>query len=124
MEWALDHIVFQVMVAHFCLSPVINLLATFLNSTLLVFISPFPDPVAFGVGTLSVPWDLTYAFPPTALVHDVLTKLRGLDLILILTGPWWSNQLWFPDLLKLSIDHPVELPVMRTLLTQPVVHHY
>ena len=122
---------FQAVVALFGLLPVIDLLATLLKSQLLVFISPFPDPATFGIDALSVPWDsfgMAYAFPPTVLVHDVLMKLWVLDLTLILIALWWLNQLWFPDLLELSIDHPVELPVMRTLLTQPVgslvVHHY
>ena len=66
--------------------------------------------------------------PPTALVRDVVMKLWGLDLTLILIAPWWPNQSLHPDLREFSIDHPVELPVMRTLLTQlvggQVVHHY
>ncbi len=130
-EWALDQSVFQAVVAHFGLSPVIDLLATPLNAKLPVFLCPFPDPAAFGVDALSVPWEgfrVAYAYPPTALMRDVLGKLKGLDMILILIAPWWPNQSWFPDLLELSIDHPVELPVTRNLLTQPVggriVHHY
>ena len=55
-----------------------------------------------------------------SLVHDVMMKLLGLDLILILVAPWWPNQSCFLDLLELSVDHPVELPVSSTLLTQPV----
>ena len=65
----------------------IDLLATPLNSQLLGFISPFADLVAFGVDALLVPWDslrMAYAFPPTALMHNVLMKLWGLDLILIM----------------------------------------
>ena len=53
MEWALDQSVFQAVVAHFGLLPVIDLLVTSLDSKLSVFISPFPDPAAFGVDTLS-----------------------------------------------------------------------
>ena len=67
MEWALDHIVFQAMVAHFGLLPVIDLLVTSLNSQLPVFICPFPNPAVFGVNALSVPWDsfgMAYAFSP------------------------------------------------------------
>ena len=57
---------------------------------------------------------------PMALVRDVLMKLPGLDLTLLLIAPWWPNQSWFPDLLEFSLDHPMELPVTQTLLTQPV----
>ena len=52
------------------------------------------------------------------LVRDVLTKLRGMDLTLILIAPWWPNQSWFLDLLDLSVKQPLELPVFRKLLTQ------
>ena len=58
MEWALAHIVFQAIVAHFGLSPVFDLLATPLSFQLPVFISPFPDLEAFDVNALSFPWDL------------------------------------------------------------------
>ena len=61
----------------------IDQLANPLNSQLLVFISPFPDPAAFSIDALSVLWDLfrkVYSSPPTALVCDVLMKLQGLDL--------------------------------------------
>ena len=72
---------------------------------------------------LCVPWDLfgmAYAFPPTTLVHDMLMKLWDLDLILIVIAPWRLNQSWFPDLLEVSIDHPVELSVTQTSWTQLV----
>ena len=117
MESALDQSVFQAMVAHFSLLPVIDLLATPLDSKLPLLIIPFPDLAVFGIDTLSVPWDsfwMAYAFPPTALVCDMLMKLQGLDLILIMVAPWSL------DLLELSLNHPVELPVTQTSLTQPV----
>ena len=112
-EWALDHVVFQALVAHFGLSLVIDLLATALNSQLLVFISPILDLAAFGVYALSVPWDsfmTAHAFPPIAIVHDMLMRLQGLNLTRILIALRWPNQSWFPDLLMFSIDHTVELP--------------
>ena len=43
-------------------------------------------------------------------------KLEGLDLIRVMISLWWLNQSWIPDLL----EHPVELPVTRMLLTQLV----
>ncbi len=70
-EWALDHIVFQAMVANFGLSPVIDLLATLLNSQLPVFISPFPDLVTFSVDTRD-----GVCLSPMALVHVMLMKLH------------------------------------------------
>ncbi len=45
---------------------------------------------------------------------------HGINLILIMIALWWPNQLWFLDLPELSVNHPVELPVTQTLLSQPV----
>ena len=130
-EWSLSQTLFEEIVGHLMLSPVIDLMATPLNTKLPVFICPYPDPQAQGVDALSVPWDnfrTAYIYPPTSLVRDVLTKLRDLDLTVIMIAPWWPNQSWFPDLLELSIDLPVEIPLTWNVLTQPVKgqlkHHY
>ena len=80
-----------------------------------MFIGLFPYPAAYGVDTLSVPLDLfgmAYDFPPMVLVCNVLMKLQGLDLTLILIALWWPNQSWFLGLLEFSIEYPVELPMM------------
>ena len=77
MEWALVQSVFQAVVAHFGLSPVIDLLVTPLNSQLPVF-SLFLDPAVFSVDALSVLWDLfemAYAFSSMVFVHNMLMKL-------------------------------------------------
>ena len=70
MEWALDQSVFQAVVVHFGLSPVIDLLTTPLISQLPVFLSPFLDLTAFRIDALSVPWDsfrIVYAFCPHSI---------------------------------------------------------
>ena len=70
-EWALDQSVFQVMVAHFGLSPVINLLATLKNSKLPVFISLVSMPSQ----SLETHSGWCMLFLPMASVCDMLMKV-------------------------------------------------
>ena len=52
-----------------------------------------------------------YAFPPIAIITRVLLKLRvfhNCDLTLI--APFWPQREWFPALLDLLSDIPIELP--------------
>ena len=75
MEWALDRSMFQAVVAHTGLSPVIDLLVTPLNSQLPVFLSPFPDPAGFSIDYLSVWWDFQGGLcllSPMVLVCNVM----------------------------------------------------
>merc|ERR1711911_101211 len=67
-------------------------------------------------------WDnmLAYAYPPFALMGQVLAKLRrsrGARLILI--APFWPRQAWFPHLFHLAIAVPRRLPLFPGLLSQP-----
>jgi hypothetical protein len=100
----------------------VDLFATRLNNRLPHFVSPCPDPQAWGVDALSIDWvDMTpYAFPPTKLIPEVLRKLRQSQVHLFLVAPAWPNQHWFPDLLNLLCDFPLQLPTWHRLLSQPL----
>ena len=59
------------------------------------------------------PWNnlQEYAFPPIAIIARVLLKLRAshtCDLTLI--APFWPQREWFPGLLDLLSEIPMELP--------------
>ena len=74
--------------------PSVDLFATRFNHKLPRFVSPVPDRSAWEVDALSLPWeDLdAYAFPPTALLHQVVTKLLDHGFRrLILIAPGWPN---------------------------------
>ena len=54
-------------------------------------------------------WDhlQAYAFPPVAMIHAVLNKIRssvGAEITLI--APFWPMREWFPDLLSLKTKPP------------------
>ena len=75
-EWSLLPEVFQAICSRWH-RPQIDLFATRFNNKLPLFVSPIPDPLATAVDALSLPWyDLdAYAFPPTAILSNVVEKL-------------------------------------------------
>lgn len=107
--------------------PMLDLFATRENRQLPVYVSPVPDSNAYAVDALSIPWDnlYAYAFPPTAILLKVLSRLRKMEnCTLILIAPLWRRQQFFPLLLELSIDHPLRLKVSKKMLKQPSTQAY
>jgi len=98
----------------------IDLFATRWNRKLPTFVSPFPDQEAWDTDALSIPWEgmIGYAFPPTAIIGEVLNKIHKETCQILLIAPCWPSQPWFPYLLSLLIDHPIQLPSNRRLLSQ------
>jgi hypothetical protein len=101
--------------------PHVDLFATRFNNKLPVFVSPVPDPGALDTDALSMRWDnlWAYAYPPHQILTKVITKLREHRCEVILVAPAWPAQPWFPDLLQLSVEHPLRLPAFSKLLCQP-----
>ena len=59
-----------------------------------------------------------YAYPPTAHLHRVIQKIRQSSCLIIVIAPGWPGMPWFWDLVQLSTEIPLQLPVSRTLLKQ------
>ena len=59
-----------------------------------------------------------YAFPPAPILPRVLTKIKDSGNTVLLIAPAWPRQSWYPDLLQLSVDLPLELPADPDLLSQ------
>ena len=70
-EWSLDQSVFNLLCSRWA-PPQVDLFATRYNYKLPKFVSPVPDPTAWAVDPLSLPWqDLdAYAFPPVSLLSS------------------------------------------------------
>ena len=102
----------------------LDLFATHLNHKLSLYVSPVPDPNAWDIDDLNINWlGLTaYAYLPTALLHRVIQKVRQSNCLIIVIAPGWPGMPWFWDLVQLSIEIPLQLPVSRTLLKQS--HNY
>ena len=120
-EWCLSQQVFNRLCSNWG-RPQIDLFATRFNHKLPKFVSPVPDSTAWAVDALSLSWSNldVYAFPPVSLLSQVISKLLNQDFHrMILIAPGWPNMPWFWDLISLSGQVPVSLPLERNLLTQP-----
>ena len=119
-EWTLVHRVLEP-VWSFWYKPQIDLFATRFSRRLPLFVSPVPDPQAWAVDALSVPWSnlLGYAFPPFPILGKVIKKARLDGAKLILVAPRWESQPWYPDLVDLVHVDPIPLRVGLKGLVQP-----
>ena len=101
----------------------VDLFATRLTHRLPMYMSPHQDQAAFAVDAMLQPWSNmdVYAFPPFAMIRDVINKFRlSQNCRMILIAPWWPQREWFPDLVDLQVDVPKQLPLRRDLLLQPL----
>ena len=74
--------------------PQIDLFATRFNHKLPKFVSLVPDPAAWAVDALSLPWENLdiYAFPPVSLLTRVISKVMDQGCRrMILIAPGWPN---------------------------------
>jgi hypothetical protein len=101
--------------------PLIDMFATRHNRKLPMFVSPVPDQEALAIDALSIDWSGMhfYAFPPTAIITQVLLKIQQHDCKVVLIAPAWPKQKWYTLLLGLLVDHPLNLPEWPHLLKQP-----
>ena len=78
-----------------------------------------PRPTCFS-HALNINWSglTAYAYPPTALLHRVIQKIRQSNCLIILIATGWPGMPWFWDLVQLSTEIPLQLPVSTTLLKQ------
>ena len=122
-EWSLHLQVFK-QICHKWFTPHFDLFTTRLNYKVLLYISPVPDQNALDIDALNINWlGLTaYAYPPTALLHMVIQKIRQSSCLIIVIAPGWPGLPWLWDLVQLSTEIPLQLPVSRTLLKQS--HNY
>ena len=126
-EWSLHPEVFRLLVQTWHV-PWVDMFATFKNAKLPTYISPVPDPRAWQVDALHVPWDDLdgYAFCPTAILPQPVQKMRTYPCQMIVVAPGWPGMAWFWDLLELSTRPPLQLPLWPNLLKQPhncLFHH-
>ena len=122
-EWSLHPQVFK-QICQKWFTPHVDLFATHLNHKLPLYVSPVPDPNAWDIDALNLNWTglTAYAYPPTALLHRVIQKIRQCHCLIIVIAPSWPGMPWFWDLVQLSTEISMQLPVSTTLLKQS--HNY
>ena len=106
--------------------PMVDLFALKRNSKLATYMSPVQEPETWKVDSLVQSWEglYAYAYPPTNLIRSALSKIRTDRAEVILIAPLWPHQEWFSDLIRLSVDFPLELPALPKLLRQTFSHHF
>ena len=118
-EWSLHPQVFK-QICQKWFTPHVDLFATHLNHKLPLYVSPIPDLRAWDIDALNIDWtNLTaYAYPPTTLLHKVIQKIKQCHCLIIVIAPGWPGMPWFRDLVQLSTEIPLQLPVSTILLKQ------
>ena len=122
-EWSLHPQVFK-QICQKWFTPHVDLFATHLNHKLPLYVSPVPDPKTWDIDALNINWTglTAYAYPPMALLHRVIQKIRQCYCLIIVVAAGWPGMSWFWDLVQLSTEIPLQLPVSTTLLKQS--HNY
>jgi hypothetical protein len=117
-EWMIKPHVFSQLCDIFTV-PSMDLFASRINAQLPCYVSWKPDPEAFAIDALSMPWpnDLLYAFPPFSIIGQTLRKLQQDRATVLMILPLWPTRSWFPRALHLLVDKPRLLP--RHCLTLP-----
>ena len=124
-EWMLHQDVFNWLRQRWPVT--IDLFASSLSHRCSVYFAPVSDPMAAGTDAMLQSWDSlqAYAFPPFAMISQVLAKVRSSQsLELTLIAPLWPQCPWFPELLELMILPPLPLPSRWDLLRQPHVRRF
>lgn len=67
---------------------------------------------------IMTPHVLLYAYPPMPLLFKFLNKLKQEKLVIIHIAPSWPRQMWFLELVFMSLKTSFCLPLMPSLLTQ------
>ena len=116
-EWSLHPQVFKQIYQKWFI-PRVDLFATRLNHKVALYVSPVLDQNAWDIDALNINWLglNAYAYPPTALLHWVIQKIRQSSCLIIVIAPGWPGMPWFWELVQLSTEIPLQLPVSRTLL--------
>ena len=112
---------FQNACAKFSVTPNIDLFASRINCQITPYVSYRADPAAFAINAFHMSWQhhLFYAFPPFILTTRVLQKIQQEKATGLLLVPKWPTQLWWPKLMQMLIQLPIQLPRDRDTLFLP-----
>lgn len=111
LEWSLDTEIFEQLLTMTFISD-IDLFASKFNAKYPKFVSWHPEAGAMAVDAFCVSCSYLkyYAFPPFSLLPQVLRKVCEGKALVLLIGPVWMTQSWYPVLLQLLIDQPTSCP--------------
>ena len=119
-EWVLNKPIFQKLIQ--ALVPMdVDMSASKLCHQIPKYINWQPDLHAWMVNAFQINWThlKAYPFPPFTLTGRVLAKaMRGKCTLIIIT-PAWPSQLWYTQLLRMSIQDSIFISPFPNILTDP-----
>ena len=120
-EWMLQSNILLKLFELFNTHPDIDLFASRVNHQLARYVSYNADPGAEEVDAFTIDWNgfTLYAFPPIAIIGQVLKKITYDQAEGVLIVPYWPNQSWYPMLFKLIVSIPIIIPSRTRLLHLP-----
>ena len=120
-EWMLNPQVYRGVVSKLKFNPKIDLFASRLNFQLKPFASFRPDPEASHIDAFSLNWGELkfYAFPPFPCIPSCIQKIHQDGAEGIIIAPNWPNQIWYTELLRMSIADPIFIYPREDLLLLP-----
>lgn len=120
-EWCLKKTLFARACTKLNVTPNIDLFASRINCQITPYVSYRADPEAFAINAFHMSWQhyLFYAFPPFSLITRVLQKIQEEKATGLLLVPKWPTQPWWPKLMQMLIQPPVQLPKDRDTLFLP-----
>ena len=120
-EWCLKKTLFTHACAKLSVLPDIDLFASRINCQITPYVSYRADPEAFAINAFHMSWKpyLFYAFPPFSLITRVLQKIQEEKATGLLLVPKWPTQPWWPKLMQMLIQPPVQLPKNSDTLFLP-----
>ena len=124
-EWTLHQEVVQDLLHQWL--AFIDLFATSLTARLPVFFAPAWEPKAARVDAFLQPWGQSSGICFSSHNHHKESSSQTESLSQLRSDshrPFWPQREWFPDLLELLSDTPIELPKRRDLLQQPLFHRF
>lgn len=102
--------------------PAVDMFASRLNYKVRNYVAWKPDPSVSAIDAFTIDWanyDLIYCFPPFSLIGKVLQKIQVCQATAIVVVPRWRTQFWYPKLMKMLLQAPVQIPVTPSTLTLP-----
>ena len=120
-EWSLEATAVNKLVDKWG-QPAVDMFASRLNYKVRNYVAWKPDPSASAIDAFTIDranYDLIYCFPPLSLIGKVLQKIQVCQATAIVVVPCWSAQFWYPKLLKMLLQAPVQIPVTPNTLTLP-----
>ena len=124
-EWALHGLIARKIFALWG-RPQIDLFASIHNRKVDRFCSLLPSPLAEKRNAFLLDWGQfhrAYLFPPLAILHKVLYKIRQDKARVILIAPRWPRRGWYAAMINMLVDIPIQLPLWPNLLSQHGVRH-